>query len=338
MFSKLALVATCATVVDAHVRGIYVSSSIRNAGGAEPQPTGDGRLSTNGPCGGEQTFGRNGINEVTAGTEVTLSMAYNGGHADPGNHFQLAIQCGGIGSDAEFKIKQGAGLQTTRPTKLASIPDLVQGNMQATATPVQLKFTMPPAEAGDKGDLCTVSMLDQRNWGACSDFKILPAGAPTVAPVVADLKNTDFSTTFLLNEDTCTKDSPDCACMMGKVKVSHVKGEKNANADIDLKDVSHKNNEITGIERIFSLEQENIYAYQMEGRVNVRKAEDGDPTENFEITVYYDEEGMTVSGTNTADAPMYCGFDLSQKATEANTGATTVASALLVFALAIFAA
>ena len=92
------------SLVDAHVRMKYVAPlSIRNAG----SPTGDGRFSVAGPCGGVQSFGANGITNVVEGETYTVQIAYNGGHANANNHFSLAIACGRLQTDASLRASSG---------------------------------------------------------------------------------------------------------------------------------------------------------------------------------------------------------------------------------------
>lgn len=335
MFSKLATFVACTSLVDAHVRGIYVASSIRSVGNA-PQPAADGAYSVSGPCAGQNTFGRNGVNEVRAGDPVTVSMAYNGGHNAPANHFSLAFACGKPGDQSVFVASSGKNTANpVRPTTLGAqyIANNRAPGDQGT-TPVQLTFTMPPAAAGADGDMCTISMLDQRDWGACVDFKVLAAAgppAPTEEPVTIDDK--DFATTFKIDTAACSTEVSGCICPDGTLRVSHVKGASSATGFLSL----NKNGAMTGVEdNRFLLEQVPNVA-TIKGRVDTRDGGDGDPLEFFDISVYWNKKGLSVSGANTGDVPKYCGFDVSQvKFVSSST--QSIASAMVVFALALFAA
>lgn len=156
-------------VADAHVRQRYLGSlSIRNANSA----TANGAASTSGPCGGQNTFGNNGINQVKVGQKVTVGIQYAAGHKSAANVFRLTYLCGKPGAQT---LLSGPNAKTTVPTQPEPAAD--------TTVVHNFEFTIPATGTGADAQLCTISLLDQRNWGGCVDLQVgTIAGAPTAAP------------------------------------------------------------------------------------------------------------------------------------------------------------
>ena len=161
--------------VAAHVRLYYEPARmpIRNAQSA----TSDGQMSTSGPCGGANTWGSNGVSKVKNGAEVSLRINYNGGHKSPANAFSMAFTCGKPGNQDLLKTaKLAASACTNTPYPVPS-PD---GNTVRDGYTLTCSLPSQDLSAAD-GEKCTVSVLDQRDWGGCVDIE-LEAVAPPVPP------------------------------------------------------------------------------------------------------------------------------------------------------------
>eukprot|EP00753_Platysulcus_tardus_P002875 PLAT11980.1.p2 GENE.PLAT11980.1~~PLAT11980.1.p2 ORF type:complete len:374 (+),score=110.25 PLAT11980.1:69-1190(+) len=162
------LVLLLAASVSAHVK-LYANQAytIRNANGAG----GDGRFSVNGPCGGANTFGTNGVTTVTGGDVIDLTINYgtgaNGDHRSNANAFQVAWV---------ENYDDGAGQNQMRG-KFLQGTETVPAPAGARPAKYTTKVTIPNKDC----QKCVLSFLDQRNWGGCIDFTVNQA-APPPAP------------------------------------------------------------------------------------------------------------------------------------------------------------
>ena len=153
----------CTLLVAGHVSMKFTAGQvgpIRNAN----SPTGDGRASVNGACGGANTFGSNGKGIVQDGQSVTLNINYAAGHRSNQNEFRMAFACGD-GSPASVQAAgaaltaaangctgkaSGAAAAYPVPAPDAIVPD----GYEITCTlPTQSVLTATE---------CTISLLDQR--------------------------------------------------------------------------------------------------------------------------------------------------------------------------------
>jgi len=189
----LALLALLARTCDAHVAMVFKATypgPIRNAN----SPTGNGAASVAGACGGQNTFGANGKGQLTDGSTVTLTINYAAGHRSANNVFRFAYSCtdtsqNGL-SSAESVLSAAApnnckgfseGAETPYPVPA---PDaIVEGGYEITCT--------LPLRGNTETEECTMSLLDQRDWGGCVDVDLLPAAAslppsPPPAPYVSN--------------------------------------------------------------------------------------------------------------------------------------------------------
>lgn len=88
---------------------------------------------------------------------------------------------------------------------------------------MSLAFTVPAPGAGRLA-YCTVSALDQRDWGGCVDIMIQPrvtnsvAGSSTTTKSVAAA---GVGGTYKFTTQGCLMDSPGCCCISGSVEVVH---------------------------------------------------------------------------------------------------------------------
>ena len=157
----------------AHVSMKFIAAQpgpIRNAGTA----TGNGRASVAGACGGVNAFGANGVGTAIDGERVTLNINYAAGHQSAANAFRFAFACG---------TTTQAAIATSSATLSAAA-----NNCAGTAAGVATAYSdsgsigIPAPNAIVSGgytiacDLpsqglvattaqCTMSLLDQRNWG-----------------------------------------------------------------------------------------------------------------------------------------------------------------------------
>jgi hypothetical protein len=291
---KLFAFAALASTVSGHVRLVFepAAMSIRNAAGESA----NGKYSTNGPCGGVQTFGANGINTVTAGDSVTLKIAYNGGHKSDANAFKLAFACGRPDNDGVLRNEQ-----TPNDLGVATVPAA-----DSSTTGYDLTFTVPPAEAGVNGQYCTVSALDQRNWGGCVDMMIQAPGVPpTPAPGPVVLKSMEGSFELLAADSasaqsTCDADSPSCCCLGGSVTVSHTAGQEMAEADFTVAANDQCTTEIPSGTYPITLRRQSDKVNGVKGDVRVGG-------QDFEISVF--DNGVLIL-TNVDDNPSICSAEV----------------------------
>jgi len=195
---------------NAHVKFFYSANNVvlgnrpvRNA----PAAASDGRMSTNGPCGGAEQWGANGVSAIAQGDTLNMKINYNGGHRAPENNFKALWLCGSpTQSEIAAVIPNGGGNEFTPtpnhfemtcngngctgacevecPTPTADqraqgmYCPATQGN-QVTEGYV-MKCTIPSEMIGQ----CTVSISDQRKWGGCYDLNVQErTPAPTIGGV-----------------------------------------------------------------------------------------------------------------------------------------------------------
>eukprot|EP00040_Diaphanoeca_grandis_P038553 m.256740 g.256740 ORF g.256740 m.256740 type:complete len:577 (+) comp34661_c0_seq1:148-1878(+) len=237
MFKLLALIAIQAAICVGHVRLINdgdVTWAIRNARAA----TADGAFSVAGPCGGANTFGANGMTTIIKGTEMTVKINYNGGHKSAANEFHAVYKCTTTGpTQTEMKAivddtTATTGLNDlmtltlkdgTAPTPKTDKPNYIDASTGNSVTAgYSLVFDLPTEAIG----MCTISIVDQRDWGGCVDLMVTEPTAPTPPPVP-----TPPPTPFLLMEelvgryrtspqyDSCLSNFPTCCCVEAKVDV-----------------------------------------------------------------------------------------------------------------------
>jgi len=188
---------------EGHVRLNYIDGSdmpIRNAGTA----TGNGRASVAGACGGENQWGTNGNAVGQDGMEITMNLQYAAGHTGT---FEMAYSCGGTTEDdlsaAGAKLagctceKNGAASTYPCPGMNAGDEGVVTCTLPSQALAV-----------GDTAD-CTVSVLDQRDWGGCVDVQMVSAAAilppsPPPAPLVSNAGVYKLTTNTVIDNSAAT--------------------------------------------------------------------------------------------------------------------------------------
>ena len=156
---------------------------IRNAASAN----GDGVFSVAGACGGNAAFGANGVTTtIASGAALNLKVNYNGGHASAANAFKVAFMCAGNGADLTQNLMETAGAKTTCAT--------VAAPGGSNGSPYTVQCTLPTTGhgiTGAAGQPCTISILDQRDWGGCIDLNLAAAAggggggaAPSLPPTL----------------------------------------------------------------------------------------------------------------------------------------------------------
>jgi len=168
---------------EGHVSMIYKAGQpgpIRNANSA----TGNGGASVAGPCGGSNAFGANGVGQLQDEDTVTLNINYAAGHRSQQNYFRFAYSCGATNQNA--LAAQGAMLTaaanecTSVTAGTPSTYDDAAGGVHAPDAIVQGGYDITcklPAQGNTEPLQCTLSLLDQRDWGGCVDVDLIPAAA-----------------------------------------------------------------------------------------------------------------------------------------------------------------
>jgi len=243
--------------VQAHVKFFFSSDDsgtgrpVRNA----PGPSLDGQLSVSGPCGGAEAWGENGSSAAQQGEAVTMMINYNGGHKSAQNRFRAIWACGSPTQTdmedgaTEFVMTNNDGTWTDpgNECEIVNCPDFtddeycpaVDGNDYQPG--YILRCTLPESMIGD----CTVSMIDQRDWGGCYDIKVAKAEVSTPAPIqTRDGTNPsltdDPSLTvpmigtyyFTDNIDTSPSDGDCCEFKYGKFDIFEYKGKMHMSIDM----------------------------------------------------------------------------------------------------------
>lgn len=174
-----------AAPTEAHVRLNYIDGAdqpIRNANSA----TGNGRASVAGPCGGEDAWGTNGNAVGQDGMEFTMNLQYAAGHTGT---FEMAYSCGDTsenGLAAAAAKLTGCTCTKNGAASQYPCPDMNAGDEGVVTCTLPLQ-NLAVGEAAD----CTVSVLDQRDWGGCVDVQMVSANAvlppsPPPAPLVSN--------------------------------------------------------------------------------------------------------------------------------------------------------
>jgi len=165
---------TLLTLTHGHVRLLYSDTEfvlgnrpIRNAN----SPTGDGKASVSGACGGNQAWGANSFSTASPGDQITIKFNYGADHDSSKNLLSVRWQCG---SPTKKQLEDSADVACT------SLRCPVPGAYPCPATDAQItngyvfRCQVPQGASGD----CTYSVLDQRNWGGCLDIKVAAAVVP----------------------------------------------------------------------------------------------------------------------------------------------------------------
>eukprot|EP00940_MAST-03C_sp_MAST-3C-sp2_P001928 g1928.t1 len=171
---------------------------IRNA----PSAQADGAFSTSGPCGGNAAWGANGFATISNGATLDLRISYNGGHQSNNNAFHLAFHC-----DDEANLGQDifrSGAHTVNKAGCTAIA--------ATDSRVNPPYTVG-CELDRVQDLssevsCTISVMDQREWGGCYDVRITP-DTPPAAGAGSDSK---LNQMYLVSDTVTTTPSGTECC------------------------------------------------------------------------------------------------------------------------------
>jgi len=159
---------------------------------------------------------------------VTARLQYNGGHKSPANRISMAFACDTGGSQDALKV--GSGIQLTAAdhycTGVAGADavdypvEASRGNEVANGYEVTCQLPTLSLAPGTSRS-CTISVKDQREWGACQDMTvsapgvIFPPSAPP-PPVVASTGS------YILSETTRIATTPpgvDCCAIVGSLEV-----------------------------------------------------------------------------------------------------------------------
>jgi len=92
-----------------------------------------------------------------------------------------------------------------------------------------MQFQVPGPANMPNGEFCTLSALDQRDWGGCIDFQITPKAG--VAPHVP-AANLDGKYTF--GADHCVRDSDGCCCLTGELVLTHQAAAQTARGSVTI--------------------------------------------------------------------------------------------------------
>lgn len=182
--------------VEGHVKFFFSDNTadleerpIRNA----PGRTSDGVMSTDGPCGGNLAWGANGYSIAEEADKITMKINYNGGHKSAENEFRGVWACDDeteIGVSLPQSVLEKSNDPTEPQCKVLRCPE---GQIRLdTATSTErcgaaignefeegylFECTVPSGSAGRN---CTMSVMDQRDWGGCYDLFIMQN--PVVIP------------------------------------------------------------------------------------------------------------------------------------------------------------
>ena len=199
-----------------HVRLNYIDGSdlpIRNAN----SPTGNGRASVAGPCGGENAWGTNGNGVGQDGMSMTLNLVYAAGHTGT---FEMAFACGDTTETAlaAASAKLSAGCTCTKDGQATNYPcpGMNAGDEGVVTCPLPLQGLT----IGETAD-CTVSLMDQRDWGGCVDVRMISAQAalPPAPPPLLWLSNAGtYDLTAAGSIDTST-DTFSCCAILGTLTI-----------------------------------------------------------------------------------------------------------------------
>jgi len=201
LFPRSMLLAILTAASHAHVAMRFIAGQpgpIRNAGSA----SGNGRGSVAGACGGGTlAFGANGIGQVTDGQQVTLNINYAAGHRSNQNAFRFVYACGDTsqnGVENSGTVLTAAANGCTAQVSGAAAPYTGTSGVAAPNAIVDGGYTITCTLPSTTQAQCTMSLLDQRDWGGCVDVNVLPANAalppaPPPAPIVSNRGSYAFS-------------------------------------------------------------------------------------------------------------------------------------------------
>jgi len=219
---------------------------IRNANG----PTGNGAGSVDGPCGGTNSFGQNGVGAVVDGDTVTLEINYAAGHTGAQQAFRMALSCGDTTENAVEALSaaltaQEHGCTGSAGTQTTTYIDNEDGVFGIPAPngpgggPYEVTCTLPlqGVQPGEEKD-CVISLLENRQWGGCVDVKMSSAAvaqppSPPPAPLVSaqgsyllteagliDSSAASFTCCPLVGELTIDEDGLGAAAVSGRLEAS----------------------------------------------------------------------------------------------------------------------
>lgn len=175
------LLLLCLNYVSAHVRLVFTDEEftldnrpIRNASSA----SGDGRASVEGPCGGNLAWGANGSSSAEAGDEVTVKFNYGANHPSNANLLQARWACNQPSSNELKSVQYNmpiGNVNSLQPGQCASLRCPVSGQYPCAAPDAQIDNGYVfkcriPSDALNQD--CTLSIVDQRDWGGCLDISV----------------------------------------------------------------------------------------------------------------------------------------------------------------------
>jgi hypothetical protein len=187
------------TLISAHTKLFYFPGrlTIRNA----DNELADGHFSVAGACGGSDRWGNKDPTYVVNGQKICTRFQFNGGHKMIQNKIRAVFGCG---TPNQGPPNQQQQIRDFPPIAFVdgTDPPPAVGGMQIDAYTtnevwegyvVCVKITQQNFTDGNGNNLnvpindvrrfCTLSILDQRNWGGCHDLIIMDEG--TINPVVA---------------------------------------------------------------------------------------------------------------------------------------------------------
>jgi len=103
-----------------------------------------------------------------------MSLRYAQNHASNGqNLFQLAMVCGNNAVGTSVGPLRVSGQSTSAQNRMSyAVIHLDDNDLSPRTIVFTVPMKTPDGTTINNGDSCTVSMLDQRDWGACIDVKI----------------------------------------------------------------------------------------------------------------------------------------------------------------------
>ena len=320
----LALSLTQADPAQAHVKAYFYPGNlaIRNA----DTPRGDGHFSVGGVCGGVNRWGQRGWTVVRNGQTLCTRINYNGGHNVPQNAFRGMMRCGR--PDQQQDIQNSANLMFTNDTN----PPPAAGGMSVPAAQANQIWDgyymcvklIPQDIFGSPIDnnlarMCTLSIADQRNWGACFDLYLMDnttdippvTPAPTMSPLDPVLQEPanipQAQGTYQVLD--CDASSGGKCCLQGYIGITadgkaaaRLRGNSPASQCFDITNFGWQDYQFT-LKRVpFTNNsfQGNIYLYPGYNGLNYWYA-----AQNLSVVLFVSDAGASISVTNIGlDAPL----------------------------------
>ena len=176
-----------ASSASGHVSMAYTEGfSVRNAN----SPTGDGRHHVGNACGNVNDWGANGNSIGLDGMDIELNINYAAGHDSPNNVFEMAYSCDDTTGNAMNNAQKLTTADGCTCTSAAGTGYPCDASDAIQPGGYTIKCTLPTQNlAVGEEKQCTVALLDQRNWGGCTDVLMQSAAAtlppaPPPAPIV----------------------------------------------------------------------------------------------------------------------------------------------------------